>query len=100
MMEYIREDKLKELIKTAEELKYLTAWDNTLDKMKDQFFEYAEKDTLNKIINELAFKAESQWGQPFLIPKLVLKTFRYSAEVKQSNPKADIAKKLGAKIVI
>lgn len=93
-------DSYGKVIEAAREMKYINAYNGSLVLLKDQFFEHALPGTLSKIANELKFKPAYAYQDDFIIPKIVLKEFRYSSEIKSTDPKADIAKKLGAKVVL
>lgn len=90
--------KYKEVDESVQELKYIDQYNSTLDSLKEQFFEHASIPLLNKIINREVFKKE--WGDNIQITPDVLREFRYSSEFKISHPKAEIAKKLGAKLIV
>lgn len=87
-------DKINAMV---QELKYINQWDGTLAQMKDQFFEHATIKTLTIIIERKGFS--TKWSSDVIISTDVLKEFRYSSEFKMNHPKAEIAKKLGAKLV-
>jgi len=93
-------DDYKKVLEAAEELRHIDRYNGTMDNMKNQLFEYASVETLRKIVYEEKFASVYNFQDPFTISKLVLKEFGYGSEIKQSHPKAEIAKKLGAKIVI
>jgi len=90
----------KKVIEAAEEIKYIDHWDGTIKQMRDHLFEHASYQTIRKIISEEKFTPIYDFQEAFLISKRVLKEFRYSAEIKKDHPKADLAKKLGAKIIL
>lgn len=94
-------DNYDKVVEAAREMKYINSYNGSLELLKDQFFQHASFDTLRKIASEEKFKSESRYTiDGFIIPKVVLKSFKYGSEIKSTDPKADIAKKLGAKIVL
>lgn len=92
-------DKYDLAVEAIREMKYLK-YNGTLKLLKDQFFQHASPATLSKIINEEKFKPESTHLNEFLISKEVLKEFGYGSEIRSTDPKATLAKTLGAKIVV
>ncbi len=93
-------DDYNKVIEAAQELRYIDAYSGTLKQMKDQFFAHASVETLTKIVNQEKFTPIYTYSDPFIISKDILKDFRYGEEIKQDNPKAAIAKKMGAKIIV
>lgn len=94
------EEKYKEVITAAQELSYINSYRSTLENLKEQFFNHASVQTISNIISNKPFKSSSEWREPFLITKDVLTSFRYGSKVKHTDPKAALAKKLGAEIVL
>jgi hypothetical protein len=92
-------DNYKQIIDCAHELQHITGWKSPLRQFQEQFFKYASVQTLEKIADEIKFENEYSYGEAFLISKSVLKDFRYGSEVRSDDPKARVAKKLGAKII-
>ena len=92
-------DDYKKVIEAAQELKFIDGYKGTIHELKEQFFEHASVQTLTKIVNEEKFNPSFTYQEAFLISKAVVKEFRYGAEVRSDNPKAAIAKKLGAKLI-
>jgi hypothetical protein len=97
IIEYIGSSEYDKINGMVTELKYINQWDGTLNQMKDQFFEHAEIKTLLIIINRQLFP--TRYSDGIMISTDVLKEFRYSSEFKMNHPKAEIAKKLGAKLI-
>lgn len=90
----------KKVIEAAEELKHIHRYHGTLHDLKEQFFQHASVQTLTRIVNEEKFTPVYNFQDAFSISKLVLKEFGYGSDIKADNPKAQIAKKLGAKITL
>ena len=95
----IIDGKYKEVMDAAQELRFIDTYDGTLKHLKNELFEYASILTLEKIIGEIKFLPSTSYGSEFIITKDVMRKFSSYDEISQRDPKASIAKQLGAKII-
>jgi len=70
-----------------------------LNQLKEQFWKETHPTTLRKIVNQEKFISKSTWSESFLIDQRVIRNFG-SYDLVSNDEKGQLAKKLGAKIVI
>lgn len=99
VISYVQEEKYTKAKEESDKL-YLMQYDKTLSDLKEAFFDNAEVATLTKIANGEKFISEWHFDQDkAILPIELLRTFSSYDKIINSNPKAQIAKKLGATII-
>lgn len=72
---------------------------NSIEKgLKEDLWSKAPDDILLKIVENQPFEVERAWSDNVIIPSFILPDLKWK-EFASTNPKANIARKLGAKII-